>query len=200
MREIQTCPSTISTTTIDQTTDLRGWLTQQAAMLAQASADKRCWLLGHCDDGVIWGELRDDRLHLSCEAFPVQRGLSLRWITLQQARLFGESGELLLWRGPQGWQATLRRDDQGESIEYIDEEHLLWGNVSHNSNDGFMQIVEGQQGIMHAPPLATAPSEATQKQARARLKVRHYLGEDDTGVVRIVGSRLIALLKPGANA
>lgn len=200
MRKIQTCLSTTSTTTVDQTTDLREWLTQQVAALAQASADKRCWLLAHCEDGVIWGELRDDGLHLSCEAFREQRGLALRWVTLQQARLFSQNRELLLWRGPRGWQATLRRDDQGNSVEYIDEEHLLWGNVSRNSNDGFMQIVEGSQGIVHAPPIATAPTEATKKEARARLKVRHYLDEDEAGVIRIVGSRLIALLKPGANA
>jgi hypothetical protein len=27
--------------------------------------------------------------------------------------------------------------------------------------------------------------------------VRHYLGEDEVGVVRVMGSRLIALLNPG---
>jgi len=196
MRNIRTCSSTTSTSAVDRSTDLREWLTQQASTLVQATADKSCWLLAHCEDGVIWGDLRDDgTLHLSCEAFPV-RGLALRWETLQQARLFGKPSELLLWRGPQGWQATLRRDDQGNSVEYIDEAHLLWGNRARDSKNGFMQIVEGSQGIVHAPPIDTTPTGDTKREARARLKVRHYLGEDQAGVARIIASRLVGLLKP----
>ena len=124
----------------------------------------------------------------------------LRGATLQQARLFGSQAELLIWRGPQDqWQRTLRRDEPGESQEVIDEPQLLWGYVGEDDppppeSDGFVQLREGSQGIVHAPPLgASAPPT---EQRRASLLVRHYLVEDEeTGVVRIGHSRLVALLK-----
>ncbi|MDZ4720650.1 MAG: CRISPR-associated protein Csx19 [Roseiflexaceae bacterium] len=176
-------------------TGLRTWLTAQAVALVKNHKDKRCWLLAHCEDGVIWGELCSlGKLHLSCEAFPTLK-LSLRWDTLQQARLFGEAGELLLWCGPQSWQArVLNEVPGGEADGYIDEEHLLWGYARDGETlarkDGFVQLSEGSQGIIHAPPLGDATPHEMQ---RASLKVRHYLGEDGAGVARITHSRLVRL-------
>lgn len=191
-REIkQGTSSTQSLTVNPPTDDVRDWLTMQAT-----TYDLR-WLLAHCDDGVIWGELRDKTLALSCDqaAFP-KAGLTLRWETLQQARLFGEAGEILIWPGPQGWQARLRRDNTGEPIEYIDEPHILWGNRQAPGTipqHGFLQIAEGSQGIIHAPPIRRAPTD----RERARLCVRHYLAEAETGMVRIVAIRLVRLIGPG---
>src|SRR5262249_16673186 len=90
--------------------DLRAWLVEQAR--GDTGKLGLRWLLAHSDDGVIWGKLRDDgQLYLSSDVFPV-RGLSLHSATLQQARLFGEHAELLIWRGPYNtWQTVLRRDD-----------------------------------------------------------------------------------------
>jgi CRISPR-associated protein (TIGR03984 family) len=193
----------VSTEAVDkaQAPDLHTWLAQQALALTKDSADKRCWLLAHCNDGVIWGEVREGQLALSCEAFP-ERGLALRWETLQQARLFSDAAEVLLWPGPQGWQATTRRDEQGNDAEYIDEAHLLWGTErwstkENGEKDGFIKVIEGVQGIVHAPPVTKAPSDTKDPNARARLKVRHYLGEDEAGVVRVVASRLVGLVSPG---
>jgi CRISPR-associated protein (TIGR03984 family) len=194
MREIKRCLSDTELVSVDLSGDLHNWLT------GQATEYHLRWLLAQAEDGVIWGELRKDEQHgemlaLSCAAFPYS-GLTLRWETLQQARLFGAMGELLLWPGPQGWQARLIHDDVGEQVDYLDEDHLLWGD--HQSpgttiRDGFMQIAEGSQGIVHAPPIVAAPAETR----RAKLRVRHYLSEDEVGVVRIAVSRLVELYAPG---
>lgn len=203
MRKIVQGHSATTSTTIAPASagDLRDWLT------AQAKANNLHWLLAHTEGGVIWGERRDDgKLHLSCEAFG-PKSLMLQWSTLQQARLFGEAGELLLWYGPGGWRARLIHDRTGVAVEWIDkEEHLLWGDHQADGTtvtDGFMQIVEGSQGIVHAPPIGDAaplrqqPPSPPEMTDRARLLVRHYLGEDDAGVVRIAYSRLMKLAKPG---
>jgi len=174
--------------------DLRAWLEEQAAQHKQLGLR---WLLAHCHDGVIWGELREGALALSCDLF-TERGLTLRLSTLQQARLFGADGELLLWPGPRGtWQITLRRDEPGDEAHYFDEQHLLWGTRVLDEKKGFLQLAEGVQGIVHTPPITSPPSSAKQNEARARLKVRHYLGEDPTtGMLRVVGGRLVELLAP----
>jgi CRISPR-associated protein (TIGR03984 family) len=174
------------------------------------------WLLAHDLDGVIWGELRSDHLHLSCapEAFGTG-DLTLQWETLQQARLFSSAGELMLWYGPRGqtpaapsaslipagWQARLFQDaapDQAAPpLACIDEAYLLWGTSAPDpARAGFRRYREGAQGISHTPPLTEAPHGGGAR-GRARLHVRHYLHEDpQTGEVTIGASRLVNLEPP----
>lgn len=182
---ISTITSLISPVSVAIETPARDWFTEQACRYDLH------WLLAHADNGVIWGELRDQTLYLSCDAFGPE-GLILKWETLQQARLFGPAGELRVWPGPQGWQARLRCDDAGEPCEYIEEQHLLWGTRAGETRDGFTEVTEGSQGIIHTPPISVTPSE----KRRTALLVRHYISEDEAGVARIVDSRLVELQAP----
>lgn len=190
-RTIETVKSDVQSVPVNTDTDLHEWLTQQA------QAHNLCWLLAHADDGVIWGKLRDDKkLHLSSDAHP-DISPPLRWQTLQQCRLFGEDGELLLWQGSTGWQACLRSDTEGKDVEYIDEKQLLWGYTTEHHKpvlkDGFCCVYEGSTGIAHTPPVTNAPTEKN----RAKLRVRHYLiTDEETGMVRIGASRLVELIEP----
>ncbi len=174
----------------DTDADLGNWLE------AQAKEHNLCWLLAHADDGVIWGVWRESEclLALAHTAFP-HHSPPLRWPTLQHCRLFGPAGELLLWPGDQGWHAILRRDDMSEGSEqdYLEEEHLLWGDNAVECKEGFCLVREGARTILHALPLSTTPT----KHQRARLRVRHYLATDaETGMVRIAASRLVDLIAP----
>jgi CRISPR-associated protein (TIGR03984 family) len=171
--------------TVDTMQPLHSWLA------AQASKYGLRWLLLHSEFGVVWGEQNGNELALSTSA------ATLSWNALQQARLFGEGGELLVWQGPQHWQARLIKDGEGQPAEWFDEKQMLWGNRLANEpniSPGFMAIVEGAQGITHAPPLDDIPPT---NEKRACLLVRHYLSEDAAGVVRVSYSRLVKLLKPG---
>ena len=84
------------------------------ALAEQARAYNLHWLLAHADDGVIWGEVRANGLHLSSDVFP-QVSPPLRAITLQQARLFGPDAELFFWKDNAAWRARLIQDGKGES-------------------------------------------------------------------------------------
>ena len=143
------------------------------------------WMLAHADDGVIWGELRDDELHLSCDAFP-DVSPPLRIETLQQVRLFGHLAELLMWRDESSWRARLIQDNKGELHQYYDEAHLLWGTDVDLKKDGFVLLRQGKEGLRHAAPLVSADS-------RPRLKVRHYIAYDQDGQAYIAYSRLVSL-------
>lgn len=191
-RKIVSGPSRVVALALDETRDLRATLESLAAQYGLT------WLLAHCEDGAIWGVMEGGRLALSCEAFP-QGGLSLRWGALIQARLFGPAGEALIWRGPVGWAARLRDDTTGDPVEHIDETQLLWGTASADPQRTvapFQELVEGRQGIRHAPPVAGK----LRGEERARLLVRHYLALDETsGMTRVVDSRLVAVEPTGGR-
>ncbi len=82
--------------------DARGWL-------GQRMTEGMPWLLVHADDGVIWGKrMEDGQLALSSDVFDSQAqypaiAVELRGPTIQQARIFGEAGELLVWRTEDGF-------------------------------------------------------------------------------------------------
>lgn len=166
--------------------DINAWL------LEKAKANNLRWLLAHANDGVIWGEVRSDGLHLSNVLF----GPDLQDRTLQTARLFSETGELLLWRSGNGWGARLVKDGEGEIKEYYDEGQLLWGtavdkneNGSIPSKDGFILLRHGAEGLCHAPPLRLQDANKLPLQ----LNVRHYLNYDDEGQAYVKFCRLISI-------
>lgn len=137
------------------------------------------WLLAHADDGVIWGYLDEDAaLRLSGEVFP-HVSPPLRGETLQQARLFAEHGELLLWRDAAGWHTRLVVEDtQGTNQKVFDEAYLLWGNKvkDEDSQGGFALLSHGQEGLRHAIPQTLPAGEPSPK-----LKVRHVIAYDRDG-------------------
>ncbi len=158
---------------------------------AQGEARKLRYFLAHDDDGVIWGRIDQGQLKLSGEAFPEYVNVPLRALTLQQARLFDEAGELLVWRGDDGWRGRFFNDDGEEILN--DEIHRLWGTASDppGPKDGFTLMRDGDQGLLHAPPL-TLPRDA-----RAALTVRHYVDYDEQGQAYIALSRLVAVQEGG---
>ncbi len=178
--------------------DPSAWLAKKAV------AHGLTTLLAHADDGVIWGRVTDGRLALSGNAFP---GVSppLQAVTLQQARLFGEQAELLVWRGGEGnWHGRLLDDNgTGRSGWCFDEAQLQWGDHQEEEKDGFTLVAEGQEGLRHAVPLPAAqtfdsPKKKDDRWHPLRLGVRHYLERDEEdGTLIIVQGRLTRLWAEG---
>lgn len=164
------------------------WLTQQ--MGAQMP-----YLLVHADDGVIWGKLgQDSKLILSSDVpfaaapdYPAI-AVTLRGRTIQQARVFGEAGELLIWRTDKGFTGRLIADGPTPPDDAYEETQLLWGVVKETRPDkDFTLLVEGQQGQCHAAPVALTYPQ------RAGLKVRHYVAYDGQDQAYVALSRLVDL-------
>jgi CRISPR-associated protein (TIGR03984 family) len=153
------------------------------------------WLLIHADDGVIWGQAQDFSLRLSSDVFAdadtyPTLAVELRAITLQQARLFGPEGELLVWREGNGFAARVIRDD--DKTDHIEEHYLLWHRgrpVERRTEEGFALLQEGQRGQRHSPPLIPTGRE------RPRLRVRHYIKYDNEGQAYVALSRLVDLVE-----
>ena len=163
--------------------DIKSWLEDKAKV------DGLRWLLAHADDGVIWGEVRDDILRLSnCLFSP-----DLRSETLQMARLFGETGELYLWRADGGWRSRLLKEGGGEKSEYYDESQMLWGTEIEGEEDGFTLLRQGAEGLRHAPPIHRADLKLPLKDNPLQLNIRHFVEYDEDGQAYVKFSRLISV-------
>ncbi len=179
-------------------TDIAAWLG------TKARESQLKWLLAHADDGLIWGRFDGNELITSHEAIqgdPQAQKVCppLRLETLQQARIFAEHAELLLWRNGDGiWQARLICDaTDGQTADWtdaIDEKQILWGTDTRPLQHGFTLMSDGAQGLRHAVPLEVRGSFAEQTRP-LRLIVRHYVKEDSTGFALIAASRLVDLRK-----
>ena len=161
--------------------ELADWFAEQAS-------DGMTLFLAHADDGVIWGRVEDGKLLLAGEVMP-EVEVALRPETLQQARLFGPAGELLLWRNDGKLRVRLIADGETAPDNALPlETYWLWGTQAIGSAGGFKLLEEGAQGLHHAPPV----SILTDGQ-RVALLVRHYLAHDAEGRARISASRLCGL-------
>lgn len=167
--------------------DARAWLEDQLNK-------GRPWLLVHADDGVIWGKLDGNgKLILSSDIFnsPAKYpaiAVQLRAATIQQARVFGPAGELLIWRTDDGFAGRVIADGENLPLDAYPEKQLLWGVVTEpQPTAGFTLLAEGEQGQRHTPPLIMSKPE------RACLLVRHYVSYDEHGQAYVSLSRLVDL-------
>jgi CRISPR-associated protein (TIGR03984 family) len=165
--------------------DLTAWIA------AQYKEYKLKYLLAHADDGVIWGHFRTG--HLSTSNAVLDQSPPLRLITLQQCRIFGEAGEVLLWKASGQWKARFVGNPGLESIP--PESQILWGTQGKEFPDeGFTVLQDGSQGLRHAVPLTGIKfAKAEENHRPVRLVVHHYINYDDDGLARIVLSRLVDL-------
>jgi CRISPR-associated protein (TIGR03984 family) len=164
------------------------------------------YLLAHADDGVIWGrfDVKTGNLFTAKQAFPECNFPLLRLLTLQQCRLFGEAGEIMLWNSDGQWHARLILQIQAlqllqsKQIGVITEEQILWG-TQGKRNGNFTLLSDGFQGLKHAVPIAVEESYfSTNKKELyrpVRLELHHYFSHDKDGIARIFLSRLVSLKK-----
>jgi CRISPR-associated protein (TIGR03984 family) len=168
---------------------LVSWLEEQARKW------KLNYLLAHAEDGVIWGRFDNDRLTTAEKVFHQPEFKvdfpTLRILTLQQCRVFGQNGEVLLWRTGEAWRSRLVQDNP--KTDKIPERQILWG--THGEKRGnFTLLWDGSQGLKHAVPFTDiALDERNRLINRVRLMVHHFIDYDDSGVARIHLSRLVDL-------
>ena len=166
---------------------LVSWLEEQARNW------KLNYLLAHAEDGVIWGRFDNNQLTTAEKVFDKSKFNfpTLRLLTLQQCRVFGQNGEVLLWRTGEQWRSRLVQDNP--DTDKIPERQILWG--THGEKRGnFTLLWDGSQGLKHAVPFNEIELGDRNKLINpVRLLVHHYITYDDNGVARISLSRLVDL-------
>src|SRR5690606_24322552 len=155
------------------------------------------WLLAHLYSGVVWGRREADSWKLSSGL--VASSPPLDASALLQLRVFGDRGEIFVWRS--GGQLYAREIvEEGEELrDCLDEAHVVWGSKGQSLGNGFTRLEDGEEGLVHAVPLPLGAFDARSFRP-VRLHVRHYLVRDDeTGLARIGSSRLRTLTYKKVN-
>jgi hypothetical protein len=114
--QVMNRPECNSVSTDDIEEDLQKWLQTKAV------EHQLTYLLAHAEDGVIWGYFKGDKLSTSNSVLNLSP--PLRITTLQQCRIFGKAGEVLLWKSGQAWKSRFISDFKADKIE---EPQILWG-------------------------------------------------------------------------
>jgi CRISPR-associated protein (TIGR03984 family) len=160
------------------------------------------YLLSFHDDGVVWGKIKGGKL-LTSDNLSNSPSPEFRTKTLQELRLFGEKGQLHVWRiGETQFKASLALDGETGEYELLlseeekedekQEEQVLYGTDYVSDNGEFMIVRDGSEGLRHAFPIVDA-SKFDSKKRPLRLKVNHYIEYDQDGCARIAYSRLVKI-------
>ena len=157
------------------------------------------WLLAHLDGGVVWGRLDGGRWRLSCQAYP-EHSPPLELAALQQARVFGPDGEVLVWRDGSKLAGRRLVDDPAAGAApwdppYKEEQLVLLGDrlVAAHPSEPF-SLVGDASGSRQAVPLRCQKRDFAGDRWPLRLTVRHYFTVDPvTGAARVAASRLVHL-------
>lgn len=174
----------------DFAADKGQWLVETAAGFLGAGNVK--YALIHADDGVLWGLVTGNQLIIpdSSDWTP-----PLRSITIQQCRIFGDKGELFIWREAEDqWRGRVVIEDTNVAYEKIEEAQILYGNQVNSlqaAPAGFTPIFEKTTGIRQIVPIAITQDQFEKK--RVTLIVRHYLAADQEGQAIIPLSRLVSV-------
>jgi len=169
--------------------------TLEQFLIEQSISGEMNWLLVFSMDGINWGLVQSKKILLSSQDHP-ECSPSLRLGTLQSLRLFGENGELLLWREGENFRTRLLLEGEGQETLYRDYPMLLWGSEmgAGDHNETFQILREGAQGFLHAPPLVSAGVH----NLPAALTARDYLDTDKhNGQVYIRWNRLTGFTEGG---
>ncbi|MEG3846819.1 CRISPR-associated protein Csx19 [Microcoleus sp. herbarium19] len=159
----------------------------------QAKSYQLPYLLAHAEDGVIWGRFDNGSLTTADKVFYKPEFKvdfpKLRLLTLQQCRVFGKNGELLLWRLSETkfkWRFIGNPNE-----DKILENQILWG-TNGIKRDNFTLLWDGSQGLKHAVPFTNIELKGDRIVKPVRLLVHHYIKyEEETGLARIYRSRLV---------
>lgn len=176
---------------------IRGVTGEQHAELP-IGTDKVVWCLAHCDDGITWGryDVGTKAWRLGSTVVPTVSP-RIRYETLQELRIFGQSGEVLIWRADSELRGRLLLDTnpstgKDDPLRPSDERRILRGDsVRSNAERDFTYIADSA-GAEQVIPLKVANSDLNAR--RVRLHMRHYWEQDpDIGAVRIAATRLVEL-------
>ncbi len=174
----------------------------------RANAAERLWVLLHADSGVTWGIIDGTTVRLSCSLFQEWPTPEPDASALQQLRIFGAAGELLIWRiedTPRRLAGRILADapfgaDAPPFARHRDVQHVVAASRFAGrdaTKDGFTAAGDATGRIQVLPWSLTEADFVQEGHPGAYplvLRIREYFERDlEDGSVRVAASRLLEL-------
>lgn len=176
MSEVHIAPVRLYVTHLEVGEDVR-------ALVAHCFQHGDATILGHAFDGVLWG------LVCSGRVVTPEGGALLRAGTLLDLRVFNEARELRVWRGESALLACEVRESSEGGLElaaFQERDYLLLSGPKKAAIEGDFARLEGRAGQTHTPPLIEG-------RAPAKIRVRHYLRQNEQGMLQMAEHRILSL-------
>lgn len=106
---------------------------------------------------------------------------------IQKLRLFNETKELFIWRTEGKWKARLRIDGDGEEVNVIEANQVLFGTTGIHGN-GYTILTEDRGTEIILPFEITGIDT---KKNRVKIKTRNYIGYNELGQAGYVDTRFV---------
>ena len=106
---------------------------------------------------------------------------------IQRIRIFNKDEELMLWRSEGKLKGRYRKDNDGDKIDVVDNNQVLFGTKAEEIN-GFMRLTEerGTEIILPFDNLKVDDNEN-----RIKIKTRNYIGFNEIHQATYVDCRFI---------
>ena len=125
-----------------------------------------CWLF----DKLISGKIEGDNVVFSDEKEKTIDDLS----KITELRAFNDNAELRIWKSQGMLKGRIRKDDEGDAVEVVDAELVLWGTKAEKVDDSFSKLTE-DRGTELILSKSIIDMDQVNKGKRMIATVRHYI-------------------------
>ena len=118
---------------------------------------------------------------------------------IQRLRIFNEDEELLLWRSGSGFKGRYRKDGDGDEIDVVDAEQVLFGTDKTDKEDlgnGFTRIFE-KRGTEIILPFTGLDVKDKTEGKRVFIQIRNYINYNKASQATYIDCRFVGFYNGG---
>ncbi|MDP3149831.1 MAG: CRISPR-associated protein Csx19 [Ignavibacteria bacterium] len=114
---------------------------------------------------------------------------------IQRMRIFNENEELMLWRSEGKLKGRLRKDNEGDEVNVVDADQVLFGTIP-NAINGFTRITE-ERGTELILPFKNLKVDNGKN--RMKITTRNYVGFNEIHHATYVDCRFVGFKNNNTN-
>jgi CRISPR-associated protein (TIGR03984 family) len=108
---------------------------------------------------------------------------------IQRIRIFNQNEELMLWRSEGKLKGRYRKDNDGNKIDVVDNDQVLFGTKAEEIN-GYTKLTE-ERGTEIIIPFKDIILDGNKKEDRIKIKTRNYIGFNEIHQATYIDSRFV---------
>ncbi len=152
-------------------------------------------IVAYLDYTVLLGRYRN-----SAFEFVDSHSLDTNFKYVQRLRIFNKDEELLIWRSENGFKGRYRRDYEGDEMDVVDAEQVLFGTDADDLKNRFTKLFEkrGTEIILPFPFVELDVKDKTEGK-RIFIQTRNYIDYNKACQATYVDCRFMGFTNNGKD-